>query len=89
MHDLAIIPFAINLFFHTVSLVKSDTFLWSALLALIILIPNAIANERTEKCHLYFSQREDSALIILSLFLGFGTHLRFGIDFRCNVFLIL
>lgn len=59
------------------------------MLALIILIPNAIAKEKTEKCHLYFFQKEESAQIIWNLFLGFGTHLKVGIDFRFNAFFIL
>lgn len=75
--------------FSIVSLVKTNTFLQTAVLALIILIPNVIAKEKTEKCHLYFSQREESAQKIWNLFLGFGTHLKVGIDFRFNAFFIL
>lgn len=82
-------PLLINLFFHLVALVKTDTFLQCAILVLILLIPNAIAEEKTAKFHLDFSWRKESSQMITSFFLGYGTHLKVHIDFRCNVFLIL
>lgn len=82
-------PLLINLFSHAVPLVKTNTFLQSAMLVLIILIPNAIASEKTVKSHLYFSHRDENSQIIWSFFPGSDTHLKAGIDLRCNAFLIL
>lgn len=59
------------------------------MLVLIILIPNAVAKEKTAKSHLYFSRTEKSPQIICSFFPGFGTRLKACIDSRCNAFLIL